>query len=66
MKILIADDHELVRQGLRRVLEDRADWQVCGEAADGRTVVKMAKEFKPDVVVMDLSMPELNGLEATR
>jgi len=66
VRILIADDHELVRQGLRKVLESRPDWRVCGEAADGRTAVKMARELKPDVVVMDLSMPELNGLGATR
>lgn len=66
MKILIADDHELVRQGLRKVLEEQAGWRVCGEAADGQAAVRLAQELQPDVVVMDLAMPELNGLEATR
>ena len=66
VKILIADDHELIRQGLRRVLEEQEGWQVCGEAADGQVAVQLARDLQPDVVVMDMAMPELNGLEATR
>ena len=66
MRILIADDHELVRRGLRDVLESEAGWEVCGEASDGRRAVALAAELNPDVVIVDLAMPELNGLEATR
>lgn len=66
LRILIADDHEMVRQGLRAVLENRPGWQVCGEATDGRDTVAKTRQLKPDVVVMDISMPQLNGLEATR
>ena len=66
MQILIADDHELVRKGLRAVLENQPGWKVCGEAVDGRQAVALAKQLQPDVIVMDFSMPELNGLEATR
>lgn len=66
IRILVADDYEVVRQGLRRILELRADWEVCGEAGDGRAAVDLALKLKPDVVIMDLLMPELNGLEATR
>ena len=66
VRILIADDHELVRQGLRRVLETRREWEVCAEAQNGRDAVAKAREFKPDLVIIDFSMPELNGLEATR
>ena len=66
LRILVADDHEVVRQGLRALLEARPDWEVCAEAANGREAVERAKQTKPDVVVMDISMPELNGLEATR
>jgi DNA-binding NarL/FixJ family response regulator len=65
-RILLADDHEIVRKGLRTVLEQRPEWEVCGEAATGRDAVKQAVELKPDVVVLDISMPELNGLEAAR
>jgi len=65
-RIMLADDYEVVRQGLRRILESREDWQVCGEASDGRAAVELATQLKPDVVVMDLYMRELNGLEATR
>ncbi len=64
-RILIADDHEVVRQGLRTLLEAQPGWQVVAEAATGREAVAKTKELKPDVVVIDLSMPELNGLEAT-
>ncbi len=66
LRILIADDHEMVRQGLRRVLETRPDWEVCGEAANGRKAVEQARRLQPDVVVLDLSMPLVSGLVATR
>ena len=65
-KILIADDHEMVRQGLRRVIIDAGSWDIIGEAVDGREAVELAKRTRPDVVVIDYSMPNLNGLEATR
>jgi DNA-binding NarL/FixJ family response regulator len=66
IRIMLADDYEVVRQGLRRILESREDWEICGEASDGREAVDLAIKLEPDVVVTDLSMPELNGLEATR
>jgi DNA-binding NarL/FixJ family response regulator len=66
VSILIADDHELVRKGIRTVLEARTGWQVVAEAGDGREAVKKTQELKPQVAVVDISMPLLNGLEATR
>ena len=66
MRILIADDHELVRKGLRLVLEHQPGWEICGEAVNGRQVVEQARQLRPDVIVLDITMPELNGLEATR
>lgn len=66
LRILIADDHDIVREGLRRLLQSQPRWSICDEAANGREAVTKAKLLKPDVVVMDFSMPELNGLEATR
>ena len=66
MQILIADDHELVRKGLRAVLESQPDWKVCAEAVNGRQAVDLAIQLKPDVIVLDVTMPELNGLETTR
>lgn len=60
--IVIADDHQVVRRGLRAILEAQPGWKVCGEASDGREVLEMARQLKPDVVVLDISMPELNGL----
>ena len=66
MRILIADDHDVVRAGLRQLLLERKGWEVCGEATTGRQTVAMAVDTKPDVVVMDIAMPELNGLEASR
>ena len=66
VRILIADDHEVVRQGVRAVLEGQAGWVVCGEASTGREAVAKAVDLQPDIVVLDVSMPELNGLEATR
>ena len=66
VRILIADDHEVVRQGVRAVLEGQAGWVVCGEASSGREAVAKAVALQPDIVVLDVSMPELNGFEATR
>ena len=66
LRILIADDHEVVRRGLRALLESHPGWEVCGEAVSGREAVEKARKLKPVVVVMDIAMPELNGLEATR
>lgn len=65
-RILIVDDHDIVRFGLRRFLERRSDWLVVGEANNGRKAVELARECTPDIVIMDISMPEMNGLEATR
>jgi DNA-binding NarL/FixJ family response regulator len=64
--ILLADDHSMVRQGFRRILESQADMEIVGEAANGREALEKSVELKPDVVVMDVAMPELNGIEATR
>jgi DNA-binding NarL/FixJ family response regulator len=66
IRILIADDHEMIRTGLRKILEGRDGWTVCGEAVNGREAVTKARELKPDVVVLDFAMPELNGLEVIR
>src|SRR5579862_4734845 len=66
LRILLADDHEIVRRGLRAVLEAEPDLEVTNEAANGLDAVQMAEHDKPDVVLMDISMPELNGLEAAR
>src|SRR5262249_16016565 len=66
MKILLADDHNVLRKGLRRILEEHPDLEVVGEASDGRQAVTLAQSRKPDVVVMDIAMPMMNGLEATR
>ena len=65
-RILIADDHEVVRKGLVALLQAQTDWQVCGEAGDGREAVDKAQQLKPDVIILDIGMPSLNGLEATR
>jgi DNA-binding NarL/FixJ family response regulator len=66
IRILVADDHDVVRQGLTSLLGRRPDWQVCAEASNGREAVKLTERFRPNVAILDLSMPELNGLEATR
>lgn len=66
LRILLADDHEIVRRGLRALLQKHEEWEVCGEAIDGREAVEKAKELKPDVVIVDIGMPNLNGLDATR
>ena len=64
LRILIADDHELMRRGVRSLLEAEAGWKVVGEAADGQELVEKTEKLRPDVVVLDISMPRLNGLEA--
>ena len=66
IRILIADDHEVVRAGVRRMLEAEPGWQVCAEANDGRSAVALAVVLKPDVVVLDIGMPGLNGIDVTR
>jgi DNA-binding NarL/FixJ family response regulator len=65
-RILVADDHEVVREGVRALLGAQSGWQVCGEAVDGREAVEKAAQLRPDVVVLDIGMPVLNGLEAAR
>jgi DNA-binding NarL/FixJ family response regulator len=64
-KVLLADDHGVVRKGLRFILEQEPDFTVAGEAADGREAVRLARELEPDVIVMDIAMPQLNGIDAT-
>ncbi len=66
IKILIADDHRILREGLRRVIEKDAGLKVIAEAVDGQSAVTLARELSPDVVIMDITMPGLNGIEATR
>src|SRR6266853_2926041 len=66
VRILVADDHQVVRTGLRALLESKTGWQVCAEAANGREAVEKAGQLKPDVAVLDIGMPLLNGVEATR
>ena len=66
MKILVADDHDIVRRGLKQLLTAKPGWEVCAEAKNGREAVTLAEQCKPEVVVMDISMPDLNGLEAAR
>jgi DNA-binding NarL/FixJ family response regulator len=66
LRILLADDHTVVRQGLRKVLEDRPEWEVVAEAGDGREAVRQAEQHKPDIAILDVAMPLLNGIETTR
>lgn len=66
LQILIADDHEVARRGIRAVLESHPGWEVCAEAKDGREAVELAFSLKPDVILLDIGMPNLNGLEAAR
>ena len=66
IRVLLADDHILIRAGLRMVVDAQPDLSVVGEAADGRAAVAMAETLKPDVIVMDIGMPSLNGIEACR
>jgi DNA-binding NarL/FixJ family response regulator len=66
LRVLVADDHEIVRRGLCSILASHAGWEVCGEATDGREAVEKTKQLRPDVVILDVGMPSLNGLDATR
>jgi len=66
LRILIADDHDIVRCGLRRLIETQADWEVVAEAGDGKEAIGKATEIKPDIAVLDYSMPLINGVETTR
>lgn len=66
LQLLIGDDHALFRHGLRKILEERPDWEVAAEACDGRDAVNRTLELRPDVAVLDIGMPKLNGIEATR
>jgi DNA-binding NarL/FixJ family response regulator len=66
LKILIADDHDIVREGLRVLLLKHTEWEICAEATNGREAVEKARETSPDIALLDFSMPELNGLDATR
>jgi DNA-binding NarL/FixJ family response regulator len=66
VRILLADDHEVVRQGLRTILKARPDWEIIGEAENGQEAIDAVRELKPDVVILDITMPVMSGLEATQ
>jgi DNA-binding NarL/FixJ family response regulator len=66
LRILVADDHDILRRGLKQLLTSHANWHICAEARTGREAVALCEKHRPDVAILDISMPELNGLEATR
>lgn len=66
LRLLIGDDHTMFRQGVRKILEERPEWEVVAEAGDGREAVRLALAENPDVAILDIGMPLLNGIEATR
>ena len=66
LRLLLGDDHTLVRQGLRKILEERTDWEVVAEVGDGRDAIRRAVALKPDVAILDVGMPQLNGIDATQ
>ena len=65
-RVLIVDDHAFIRRGVQTILHPFPEWEFCGEAENGKEAIRMADELKPEVIIMDISMPELNGIEATR
>jgi len=65
-KVLIVDDHAFIRRGVKAILHPFPEWEFCGEAENGKEAIRKAGELKPEVIIMDISMPELNGIEATR
>jgi DNA-binding NarL/FixJ family response regulator len=65
-KLLITDDHEVVRQGVRTILKNRPQWEICGEAVNGKDAIDKAQKLRPDIIIMDITMPEMGGIEATR
>ena len=66
VRVLVADDHEVMRMGIRNLLQFRSDWSVCAEASNGQEAVEKALQFHPDVIIMDITMPVMNGLDAAR
>lgn len=66
VRIVIADDHAVVRQGIRKILKIRSEWEICGEAENGQDAVRLAEELNPEAIIMDVSMPRMSGIEATR
>ena len=66
LRLLLGDDHTLVRHGLRKILEERTDWEVVAEVGDGREAVRRVLALKPDVAILDIGMPQLNGIDATQ
>ena len=66
IKVILVDDHRILREGIKNILEDTSDIEVLAEADNGREAVQLARELMPDIVVMDIAMPELNGIEATK
>ena len=65
-RVLIVDDHAFIRRGVQTILHPFPEWEFCGEAENGREAIRMARELKPEIIIMDISMPELNGIDATR
>jgi DNA-binding NarL/FixJ family response regulator len=65
-KVIVVDDHAVIRRGVQQILHAFPEWELCGEAGDGREAIRLAKALRPEIIIMDVSMPGLNGLEATR